>query len=89
MANFMTDSGVPHSAMKNLVDPFMAAILGRPVLSLINFDNFLHKKYGEYENQGKSMKDIFSEFFGDKAEQAKYYFGLEKWTLIDNDFKAG
>ena len=38
---------------------------------------FLHKKYGEYENQGKSMKDIFGEFFGDKAEQAEYYFGLE------------
>ena len=77
MANFMTDCGVPHSAMKNLADPFMGAILGRPVLSLINFDDFLHKKYGEYENQGKSMKDIFGEFFGDKVEQAEYYFGLE------------
>ena len=40
MANFMTDCGVPHSAMKNLADPFMGAILGRPVLSLINFDDF-------------------------------------------------
>jgi len=77
MANFMTDNGVPHSVVNNLVDPFMAAILGRPVFSLINFDDFLHKKYGKYENQGKSMKDIFGEFFGDKTEQAEYYFGLK------------
>lgn len=77
VANFMTDCGVPHSAMNNLADPFMAAIFGRPVLSLINFDDFLHKKYGEYENQGKSMRGIFSDFFGDKTEQAEYYFGIK------------
>ena len=77
MANFMTDNGVPHSVMNNLADPFMAVLLGRPVFSLINFDDFLHKKYGEYENQGKSMKDIFSRFFGDKTKQAEYYFGLK------------
>ena len=53
------------------------SVTRRGKLSLINFDDFLHKKYGEYENQGKSMKDIFGEFFGDKVEQAKYYFGLE------------
>ena len=77
VANFMTDNGVPRSVMNNLADHFMAAIFGRPVLSLINFDDFLQKKYGEYETQGKSMEDIFSEFFGDKTEQAKYYFGIE------------
>ena len=44
MANFMTDCGVPHSEMRNLADPFMGAIFGRPILSLINFDDFLHKK---------------------------------------------
>ena len=43
MANFMRDNGVPHSVMNNLADPFMTAILGRPVFNLINFDDFLHK----------------------------------------------
>ena len=51
-------------------------IYKRPVFDLIKFDDYLHKRFGDYEEQGKSQADIFKELFGDKVEQAKYYFGL-------------
>jgi len=77
MANFMTDCGIPHSVVKNLTDPFISILVyKRLVFDLIKFDDYLHERYGNYEEQGKSQSDIFEELFGDKIEQAKYYFGL-------------
>lgn len=78
MANFMTDCGIPHGVVKKLADNLMAMIMKRPILDVFEFDDYLHEKYGNYEDQGKSQEDIFKELFGDKIEQAKYYFGLSK-----------
>ena len=83
MARFMTDCGVPVSVLRCLADQFMSVVLDRPVLNLEKFDVFLHEKYGEYENQGKSMADIFKEFFGDKSKTAEYYFGIREETFME------
>ena len=78
MANFMTDCGIPHSVVRNLANPFIAMLVyKRPVFDLIKFDDYLHERYGDYEKQGKSQADIFKELFGDKVEQAEYYFGIQ------------
>lgn len=78
MANFMTDCGIPHNVVSKLADVQLAIIMKRPIFDLLKFDDYLHEKYGKYENQGKNMADIFSEIFSDKIEQAKFYFGISK-----------
>ena len=39
-------------------DKAMTIILGRVVLDLYEFDNFLHYKHGNYENEGFSMETL-------------------------------
>jgi hypothetical protein len=77
MANFMTDCGIPHSVVAKLADPIISIIVyERLVFNLLTFDDYLHERYGDYKSEGKSQEDIFKELFGDKIEQAKYYFGI-------------
>lgn len=76
MANALSDCGVPHEVIRNLADVQMAVILRRPILDLFKFDEYLHSKYGMYENEGKSMRDMFKEIFKEKADKIAYYFGV-------------
>lgn len=77
MANDLTSHGIPHGIMYNLADMELAMVLNRPILSIYKFDDWLHEKYGNYESQGKSMKDMFKELFGDDADKIAWYFGVE------------
>jgi len=36
-------------------------------INLIKFDEWLHDKFGDYEDEEKSMKDIIEEHFGNTA----------------------
>lgn len=76
MANALSDCGVPHEVIRNLADVPMAIIRRRPILDLFKFDEYLHSKYGMYENEGKSMRDMFKEIFKEKADKIAYYFGV-------------
>jgi len=76
MANFLLDFNIPYSVIKTLADPITKIFFGRPVLNIFKFDDYLHQKYGKYEDEGKSMSDIFKELFGDKTEKAQFYFGI-------------
>lgn len=76
MANFMTDCGIPHELMSKLADVQMSILMKRPIFNIFKFDDYLHDIYGDYEGAGKSMADIFSEIFGEKMEEAKFYFGI-------------
>lgn len=76
MANEFTDRGIPHEVVRNLADIKMAIILNRPIMDLMKFDDYLHQKYGDYEKEGNSMKDIFDKIFAKDSDKMKYYFGL-------------
>ena len=78
MANFLVGFGVPHEVIGGLADVFYSQLLKRPILNLFKFDDFLHEKYGDYESEGKSTADIFSEFFGDKVKEAEFYFAVSE-----------
>lgn len=78
MANALTDHNIPHGILRTLADVKMAIVMGRPVLNIFKFDDWLHYKYGDYEREGKSMKDMFEQLFGDDAGKIAYYFGVEK-----------
>ena len=78
MANDLTDKGIPHSVVATLADTMSASIYNRPILDIFKFDDYLHEKYGDYESEGKSLKDMFEELFGDNADKIAYYFGIEE-----------
>lgn len=40
-------------------------LFGEFVIDILKFDKFLHEKFGNYEDEGKSMRDILSEKYGD------------------------
>ena len=78
IANFMADFGIPNRAVRDCSSPLASVfVYDRPVLDIIKFDDYLHYRFGNYEEQGKSQADVFNELFGDKVEQAKYYFGVD------------
>lgn len=53
--------------IKPKLDNNMTILLNKPVLDMFEFDNFLHTKYGDYENEGLSMYDIIKNNYGDSA----------------------
>ena len=77
MANVLTNKGVPHEVVRNLADMQMSMIMNRPIFNVFKFDDWLHEKFGNYESEKKSMRDIFSQLFGDDSDKIAYYFGIE------------
>ena len=69
--------GIPETVVNNLPDMEYSALTGKPTLDVFKFDDYLHKVCGDYEKQGKSMKDLFNELFGNKSKEIASYFGLE------------
>ena len=45
-------------------DPLMSWVFGKFQIDIIKFDNRLHSKFGEYENNGLSMKDVIIKEYG-------------------------
>lgn len=54
-----------------LMDYFDEDLLHKGILlfDILKFDDWLHRKFGNYEDDKKSMKDIVSEHFGDNASR--------------------
>lgn len=77
MANALTDKGVPHEVVRNLADMQMSMIMNRPIFNVFKFDDWLHEKFGDYESEKKSMRDMFNQLFGDDSDKIAYYFGIE------------
>lgn len=50
-------------------DMFMSAVFGRKVLDLFAFDDWLHEKYGIYEDRDMSMQQLIEQEYGEEAEQ--------------------
>ena len=77
MANVLTNKGVPHEVVRNLADMQMSMIMNRPIFNVFKFDDWLHEKFGDYESEKKSMRDMFNQLFGDDSDKIAYYFGIE------------
>jgi len=77
MANALIDKGVPHEVVRNLADMETSMVMNRPIFNVFKFDDWLHKKFGDYESENKSMHDMFNQLFGDDSDKIAYYFGVE------------
>ena len=85
MANEFTSRGIPHDVVRNLVDVPSAIIFNRPLMNVFKFDDYLHDKYGDYESEGKSMKDMFVLIFGADSDKMAWYFGINRDDNDDNN----
>jgi len=51
----------------DFMDKDLTAAFRKPVLDIGKFDDWLHEKFGEYENDGLSMSDVLANNFGESA----------------------
>lgn len=71
---FLLKHNIPEQVIKTLPDMLETALCNEPVLDIYAFDDYLHEKYDDYEKEGKSMKNIFSEIFGEDVKTAEHLF---------------
>jgi hypothetical protein len=61
------------NVFKTTISPFydgLATIVFQAIkIDILLFDEWLHKMYGDYEDEGKSMQDIVIEHYGYKADE--------------------
>ena len=56
-------------AANKFIDPSLTLISGKIVLDIFAFDDFLHEKHGEYEEeQGISMSELITKEYGERAK---------------------
>lgn len=58
---FMKFFGVP---FKRFYDGVMSVAFGKLLIGIFSFDDYLHEKFGMYENDKKSMKEVIIENYG-------------------------
>lgn len=52
---------------ERFVDNLLTSALGRWIIDIEQFDQYLHELYGNYENKGLSMRDLIESKMGTKA----------------------
>ena len=52
---------------KEFYDGMMSVALKHLCIDIIKFDDWLHEKYGNYEDSGQSMKELIQEKCGEKG----------------------
>lgn len=67
---------VPMTEIIKMEDPWYASALGRPSVNITIFDGWLHQKFGNYDKDGKGMKELISEKFPDKIDDIEYMLGI-------------
>lgn len=53
----------------NFIDNMRSAVEGRAVIDLFKFDDWLHKKHGNYDMCKLSMQDIIIKYYGNEANE--------------------
>ena len=65
------------------IDPIMSVVCGKPMLDPFKFDDWLHEKYGNYEEDGLSMQTLLVKHYGQNV--ADY---VCKIIVAEKDLKA-
>ena len=76
VAEFLFKHGVPHNVIKTLPDMELSALFNRPVMDIYKFDEYVHSKYGNYEDENKSLENMFAVIFENDKETAEYIFAV-------------
>lgn len=71
---FFQKHGFTQEFVRDMCDRRLSVLFKKPVFDVYRFDDYIHKWKGNYEEQGKSLSDMFNEIFGEDVEIAKEYF---------------
>lgn len=55
------------TGISEFYDPEPSLIAGIIVIDIVKFDQWLHKEIGNYEDEGMSLCEAISEYYGDDA----------------------
>jgi hypothetical protein len=73
---FFQKYGFTQKFVSDMYDGMSSLFANEPRFDLFKFDDYIHHWKGNYEEQRKSLSDMFNEIFGEDVETAKMYFGL-------------
>lgn len=73
----MKKHGLSNDEIALCYDGFLTYLFKKPCFSLMKLDDIFHATYGDYESEGKNMKNIFENVFGNDSDELKPYFLLE------------
>jgi len=51
-------------SLNQFLDGMLMALCKKPVIDSIKFDDWLHKKFGDYEDSGLSMEEVLVNNYG-------------------------
>jgi vacuolar-type H+-ATPase subunit C/Vma6 len=51
-------------SLNSFLDGMMMALMKKPIIDIGRFDDWLHEKFGEYEDAGMSMSDVLENNYG-------------------------
>jgi hypothetical protein len=73
------NSGPLKDFMSRVMDSQLSYISKQPMLDIFAFDDWLHKEFGNYENEGLSMKDLIAlKFDQDTLQSIEILIGGKK-----------
>ena len=52
---------------KSFYDGLMSIAMNHLCIDILKFDDWLHERYGDYEDNGQSMDDVVREKYGEKG----------------------
>lgn len=55
------------TGVSEFYDPLPSLWAGCMIIDIVKFDKWLHKMVGDYEDEGMSLSEAVSEYFGDEA----------------------
>lgn len=58
--------GITHG-VNDYLDPLLTMVTRKPSMDIFALDEWLHERFGDYEDAEKSMNDIILEKFGKEA----------------------
>jgi hypothetical protein len=69
-AQYLHDTcGIPLKNAWNMLDHEWSLTCGAPRVDLLALDDYLHRRFGDYEDEGLSMKDMLAAKFGAACAQ--------------------
>lgn len=54
-------------SFQKFYDGILSIVCKHLMIDILKFDDWLHSQFGNYEDEGKSMRDIIHEKYGDNA----------------------
>lgn len=75
--DFLVVNGIPRGIARKCLNRNLMAHTGELEPDIFILDDYFHLKYGDYEDRGFCLNDVFKKVFKDQYEEALKWFDLE------------